>query len=273
MSLRTRFARLRQKHGVSIGVFKQEYDELKATLIGAGVPAMPDAEDAMEFLSKLDMVRYGEMFSFLTNRAHLGESFPATLHDAWQVASKCTVSGPVGGKIDASGELLSIFALADERSPPLRPGRGGGGGILLDNQAGRSVFRNARLLTDTRRLERPICIGGVDGSSKGIRVETDGDFEDLGRVGICGHAAANILSKAEMVDAGHRISYVNDEYHLDGDGVAMVFRRKLLGDGKHKSKHYSCEMADAASAATLPVTVEESWLPSAKRTMTSTTSP
>jgi hypothetical protein len=43
MSLRTRFARLRQKHGVSIGVFKQEYDELKATLIGAGVPAMPDS--------------------------------------------------------------------------------------------------------------------------------------------------------------------------------------------------------------------------------------
>jgi hypothetical protein len=32
--------------------------------------------------------------------------------------------------------------------------------VLLDNQAGRSVFRNARLLTDTRRLERPISIGG-----------------------------------------------------------------------------------------------------------------
>jgi hypothetical protein len=52
-----------------------------------------------------------------------------------------------------------------------------------------------------------------------------------------------------MVDAGHRISYVNDEYHLDGDGVAMVFRRKLLGDGKQKSSHYSCDMADVASAA------------------------
>jgi hypothetical protein len=131
MSLRTRFARLRQKHGVSIGVFKQEYDELKVTLIGAGVPAMPDAEDAMEFLSKLDMVRYGEMFSFLTNRAHLGESFPATLHDAWQVASKWTVSGSGDGKMDASGELISgellVFTLADEQAPPLRSSRGSSG--------------------------------------------------------------------------------------------------------------------------------------------------
>jgi hypothetical protein len=48
MPLRTRFARLKQRQGVSIGVFKQEYDELKATLSGAGVPAMPAAEDAIE---------------------------------------------------------------------------------------------------------------------------------------------------------------------------------------------------------------------------------
>jgi hypothetical protein len=55
--------------GASAERNKQKYDELKATLIGAGVPAMPAAEDAMEFLSKLDMLRYGLMFSFLTNRA------------------------------------------------------------------------------------------------------------------------------------------------------------------------------------------------------------
>jgi nitrogen fixation protein len=128
--------------------------------------------------------------------------------------------------------------------------------VLLDNQAGRSVFRNPGLLTDLRKLKTPIYIGGVDGSSKGIRVDADGSFEDLGHVGICGPAAANILSKAEMVDACHRISYVNDEYHLDGDGVVMVFRRKLLGGSGHKSNHYSCEMADVASAATLPVTLE-----------------
>jgi hypothetical protein len=82
---------------------------------------MPDAEDAMEFLSKLDMARYGEMFSFLTNRAHLDEDFPAMLHDAWQVVSKWTVSNPHGGKMDSSGELLSACTLADERAPSLIP--------------------------------------------------------------------------------------------------------------------------------------------------------
>jgi hypothetical protein len=56
---------------------------------------------------------------------------------------------------------------------------------------------------------------------------------------------------------GLSLGWVFAQDHLDGDGVAMVFRRKLLGDGKHKSKHYSCEMADAASVANFPVTVED----------------
>jgi hypothetical protein len=54
----------------------------------------------------------------------------------------------------------------------------------VDNQAGRSVFRNPHQLTDKRKLKKPIRIGGVDGSSKGIRIDTDGNFEDLKRVGI-----------------------------------------------------------------------------------------
>jgi hypothetical protein len=162
--------------------------------------------------------------------------------------------------------------------------------VLLDNQAGRSVFRNARLLTDTRRLERPICIGGVDESSKGIRVETDGDFEDLGRVGISGHAAANILSKAEMVDAGHRISYVNDEYHLAAAAVAAETQQeesqeqeRALGvDAQSpaaeasRSPRAKSRPAPAVGASrraiyrrTAPTTAmrrQESWLPSARTT-------
>jgi hypothetical protein len=50
---------------------------------------------------------------------------------------------------------------------------------------------------------------------------------------------------------------VNDEYHLDGDGVAMVFRCKLLGGSGRRSSHYSCDMADVASAASFPVTVAD----------------
>jgi hypothetical protein len=83
--------------------------------------------------------------------------------------------------------------------------------VLLDNQAGRSVFRNSLLDTNVSAMSRLVCIGGVDGSSKGIVV----------RVSLCSQAAENILSKAEMVDAGHHITYVNDEYHLDRQGVTM----------------------------------------------------
>jgi hypothetical protein len=100
--------------------------------------------------------------------------------------------------------------------------------VLLDNQTGRSVFRNPGLLTDMKKLKKPICIGGVDGSSKGIREDTDGNFENLGRVGICGHAAANILSKAELVDAGHRISYVNDRVGCGCGKRILVTIRVIL---------------------------------------------
>jgi hypothetical protein len=64
------------RHKVSIGFFKKECDDLKVTLIGAGIPAMDAAQDAMEYLSKLDLAHYGEKFTSLTNCARLGEDFP-----------------------------------------------------------------------------------------------------------------------------------------------------------------------------------------------------
>jgi hypothetical protein len=74
-------------------------------------------------------------------------------------------------------------------------------------------------------------------------------------MGLCSQAAANILSKAEMVDARHHITYVNDEYHLDGQGVIMVFKRKSLGSDGHKSNHYSCDLG--ADDSMFPVTVQD----------------
>jgi hypothetical protein len=53
-------------------------------------------------------------FSFLTNRASLGEEFPATLHDAWRVASGLVVSHV--WKEDTLGDMLSVFTLADDRT-------------------------------------------------------------------------------------------------------------------------------------------------------------
>jgi hypothetical protein len=142
ISLRTKFARLKQRHGVSIGVFKQEHDKLTAPLIGA--------EDAMEFLSRLDMARYEDMFSFLTNRAHLGEDFPVKPHDAWQVASKWTHSNASGDKMDASGELLSVFNLADDRAPQ----SGGSGGARISFPAEQLETRTCRGCLKKGHLQR-----------------------------------------------------------------------------------------------------------------------
>ena len=48
---------------------------------------------------------------------------------------------------------------------------------------------------------KPFYIGGIDGDSRGLCIQQDGTFEDLGRVGLAISAAANILSKTRLIDA------------------------------------------------------------------------
>ena len=55
--------------------------------------------------------------------------------------------------------------------------------VLLDNQAGRSIFKNRDLLSDVG-IVKPFYIGGIDGGSRGLCIREDGDFNDLGRVGL-----------------------------------------------------------------------------------------
>lgn len=104
--------------------------------------------------------------------------------------------------------------------------------VLLDNQAGRSIFKNKALLTDVTPI-LPFFIGGIDGSSKGLRVTEEGTFANLGRVGYQNKAAANILSKAQMLDSGHRVSYnqTTDEYRVEGP-QHYTFSRKILPSGQ-----------------------------------------
>jgi hypothetical protein len=86
--------------------------------------------------------------------------------------------------------------------------------VLLDNQAGRSIFKNKNLLSNVSSI-RPFYIGGIDGESEGLCIEEDGDLKDLGRVGLATTAAANILSKTRLIDAGNTVSYdaLADVYH------------------------------------------------------------
>jgi hypothetical protein len=67
--------RLKQRHGVSIEGFKR-------SMTSSRPRSSPAAEDAMEFLSKLDKLKFGDKFSFLKNHVRMGEDFSLTLHDA-----------------------------------------------------------------------------------------------------------------------------------------------------------------------------------------------
>ena len=65
--------------------------------------------------------------SQLTNDASRGTAFPQTLHAAWSVASGWTTSG---AKISATGEMHSVFVLADNSGKqPGEGSRGGRGGL------------------------------------------------------------------------------------------------------------------------------------------------
>ena len=105
-------------------------------------------------------------------------------------------------------------------------------GVLLDNQAGRSIIKNKELLSNVGAVT-PFYIGGIDGGSRGLCVQEDGEFKDLGRVGIATRAAANIPSKTRLIDAGNVVSYDAhaDVYYLHGAQRSYTFSRKMNSNG------------------------------------------
>lgn len=112
--------------------------------------------------------------------------------------------------------------------------------IKLDS----SIFKNRSLLHNTSAVA-PFYIGGIDRTSRGLRINEEGDFEDLGRVACETTAAANILSKARLLDAGNAVSYnqSQDIYHRQGNQKTYVCSRKMLSNGL-RSSHYACDMAN-----------------------------
>ena len=79
--------------------------------------------------------------------------------------------------------------------------------VLLDNQASVNIFCNPSLLTDIRKSPHAILLNGVQSEAKGVRVDHEGDFGDIGPVYFSRGATANILSFAAMADSGADISY------------------------------------------------------------------
>ena len=115
--------------------------------------------------------------------------------------------------------------------------------VLPDNQAGRSIFKNKELLSNVSAVT-PFYIGGIDGGSRGLCKREDGEFKDLGRVGLATRAAANILSKTRLIDANNVVLYDAhaDVYHLHGAQRSYTFSRKMNSNG-FRSSHYACDMA------------------------------
>ena len=97
-------------------------------------------------------------------------------------------------------------------------------------QAGRSIFKNKDLLSDISAVP-PFYIGGIDGGFRGLCIQEDGDFRDLGHVGLTSSAIANILSKTRFIDAGNDDSYDAhaDVHHFHGAQRSYTYGRKMNG--------------------------------------------
>ena len=100
--------------------------------------------------------------------------------------------------------MHSIFVLADSTGKPSergsirgeRSGRGGKERRTPLDSASRSIFSNGDLLSDIQS-EDPFSIGGIYGTSRGLKVSKNGDFGGLGCVGLSKPAAVSVLSKTQ----------------------------------------------------------------------------
>ena len=82
--------------------------------------------------------------------------------------------------------------------------------VLLDSQAGCSIFRDAEILSDLRENETLISVSGI-GEGAQLIARHAGTFMKFGLVAYCPTATANILSLAEMVDRKCRVSYYSKD--------------------------------------------------------------
>jgi len=311
-----------------------------------------EPELAMMFLARLDISRYGIMYTEMQNDANKGFAFPQTVSDAYNIAA---TRKEYRGVAAVNGNLTGVFAYADQHvkrvpsapaAPALMKGTTaeakpetlsqgsapakkwketrrcrlcnkvghlkfqcpdnpnttvqvviagdiqdstcdsyddfgtlvatfhdagehhvllfGATDVLLDNQGGKSIFRDKCLLHNVCALSKPYSLAGIDGSTEtGLKVDTCGAFRDFGKlgnsIGCSNKASANVLSMADCVDNGYDIEYwaIHDHFKVTADSSCYIFDRKFYEDGT-KSKHYVADMANYPSGAEVFVqTVDE----------------
>ena len=131
--------------------------------------------------------------------------------------------------------------------------------VLLDNQAGRSVFRCRNLLKNVVTIT-PWALSGIVGGKNDecSMVAEEGNFMVFGKVGVCRGATANLLSAGQMTRRGWTVSIDEYTYYFTGQGVKLCFRRKLHPTTGRLLNYYVCDMREVDVHATPSfVTVEE----------------
>ena len=119
--------------------------------------------------------------------------------------------------------------------------------VLLDSQAGCSIFRDAEILSDLRENETLISVSGI-GEGAQLIARHAGTFMKFGLVAYCPTATANILSLAEMVDRKCRVSYYSkdDLFVLTSPCRSVQLRFQRVG------RHYVSQVGPTAQAHVTP---------------------
>lgn len=110
--------------------------------------------------------------------------------------------------------------------------------LLLDNQAGTSIFHNRSLCHSTGALQRPIIIDGINGEE--LTITEGGVFRDVCPVALHALASKNVLSFGQVKSLGHDMDYNKhaDAYTMCVRGKTMwTFDRLKRADGT-KINHY-----------------------------------
>ena len=108
----------------SVVEFKETFINSWKTLVANGEKEVPQEELAMMFLLRLDMTRYGAMYTEMQNDADKGLPFPTTVHQAYTIAANRKEYKLISG---TSGNANAIFAFADAGESCPIGGRGGRG--------------------------------------------------------------------------------------------------------------------------------------------------
>ena len=121
--------------------------------------------------------------------------------------------------------------------------------VLLNNQASVSIFSNRDLLTNVKLSDNQIVLNGVQSNAKGVRIDQEGQFNEIRNVYYSENATANILSFAAMVDEGAQIRYNQKDSRFTlqpkrSPNIYSFCRQSIPGS---EGRFYACDVRSMVS--------------------------